>query len=201
MTLTGGFAPGRTYELSYRPAKFPVSGLGMAAFRDVATWVKRSPDALARAPKTIAFGSSQSGRFLRTFLYYGFNSDEQGQQVFDGVMAHIAGGARLSLNERGADAQRAVDVRRRHVPVHADARSAIRSAAQTKGCSTTNARDRQSAEDLLHEHLGRVLGRRPRGRARCTRAPTASPICRCRTTCARTSSPARSTGRRDFRRE
>jgi hypothetical protein len=103
VTLTGGFTPGRTYQLSYRPERFPISGLGMAAFRDVATWVKRSPDALVHAPKTIAFGSSQSGRFLRTFLYYGFNSDEKGQQVFDGVMAHIAGGARLSLNLRGAE--------------------------------------------------------------------------------------------------
>ena len=103
VTLSGGFTPGRTYQLSYRPEKFPVSGLGMAAFRDVATWVKRSPDALVKAPKAIAFGSSQSGRFLRTFLYYGFNNDEKGQQVFDGVMAHIAGGARLSLNLRGAE--------------------------------------------------------------------------------------------------
>jgi hypothetical protein len=103
VTLTGGFTAGRTYQLSYRPEKFPVSGLGMAAFRDVAAWVKRSSDAIASAPKAIAFGSSQSGRFLRTFLYYGFNSDEKGQQVFDGVMAHIAGGARLSLNLRGAE--------------------------------------------------------------------------------------------------
>jgi hypothetical protein len=103
VTLTGGFAAGRTYQLSYRPQAFPVSGLGMAAFRDVAAWVKRAPGALVRVPKCIAFGSSQSGRFLRTFLYYGFNSDENGQQVFDGVMAHIAGGARLSLNLRGAE--------------------------------------------------------------------------------------------------
>jgi hypothetical protein len=102
ITMPGKFQPGRTYELAYRPAKFPVSGLGMAAFRDAAAWVKRSPDALARAQYTIAFGSSQSGRFLRTLLYYGFNSDERGNQVFDGVWAHIAGAARLSLNERGA---------------------------------------------------------------------------------------------------
>ena len=102
ITLTGGFIPGRTYELSYRPEKFPISGLGMAAFRDVGSWIKRAPDALARAPRTIAWGSSQSGRFLRTFLYYGFNSDEHGAPVFDGVMAHIAGGAKLSLNARGA---------------------------------------------------------------------------------------------------
>jgi hypothetical protein len=103
VTLIDGFTPGRTYQLSYRPEKFPVSGLGMAAFRDVATWVKQSRDALVRAPKAIAFGSSQSGRFLRTFLYYGFNTDEKGRQVFDGMMAHIAGGARLSLNLRGAE--------------------------------------------------------------------------------------------------
>jgi hypothetical protein len=103
VTLTGGFTPGRTYELSYRPDRFPISGLGMAAFRDVSTWVKRAPDALAKAPKTIGFGSSQSGRFLRTFLYNGFNTDEHGQQVLDGVMAHIAGAARLSLNLRGAE--------------------------------------------------------------------------------------------------
>jgi hypothetical protein len=102
VTIPGKFQPGRIYELSYRPEKLPVSGLGMAAFRDVAAWMKRSPDALARARYTIAFGSSQSGRFLRTFLYYGFNTDERGNQVFDGVWAHIAGAARLSLNERGA---------------------------------------------------------------------------------------------------
>jgi hypothetical protein len=102
ITMPGKFQPGRTYELAYRPKDMPVSGLGMAAFRDTAAWVKRSPDALAKAQYTIAFGSSQSGRFLRTFLYYGFNSDERGNQVFDGVWAHIAGAARLSLNERGA---------------------------------------------------------------------------------------------------
>lgn len=102
IAMPGKFQPGRSYELSYRPQNLPISGLGMAAFRDVAAWVKRSPDALARAQHAIAFGSSQSGRFLRTFMYYGFNADEHGNQVFDGVWAHIAGAARLSLNERGA---------------------------------------------------------------------------------------------------
>src|SRR6185312_11455939 len=47
-------------------------------------------------------GVSQTGRFLRTFLYEGLNTDEQGRQVFDGVMAHIAGGARLDVNRRWA---------------------------------------------------------------------------------------------------
>jgi hypothetical protein len=102
VTITGGPEPGRTYELAYRATNLPVAGVGLAAFRDTASWVKYRPEALASARYTYAWGSSQSGRFLRTFLYHGFNTDEQGRQVFDGVMAHIAGAARLSLNERGA---------------------------------------------------------------------------------------------------
>jgi hypothetical protein len=102
LTVPGGFEPGKTYELAYHPEAMPIAGLGMAAFRDVTAWIKHAPDAPAGTPRAIAFGSSQSGRFLRTFLYYGFNTDEQGGQVLDGVMVHIAGAARLSLNERGA---------------------------------------------------------------------------------------------------
>lgn len=102
LTLQGGFVPGRMYELAARATDLPVAGVGLAAFRDTAAWLKHAPDAAASVKYAYAFGSSQSGRFLRTFLYYGFNSDERGRQVFDGVMAHIAGGARLSINERGA---------------------------------------------------------------------------------------------------
>lgn len=102
VTLTGGFEKGRTYELTYRPTEWPVSGLGLAAYRDLASWVKHAPDAVATAKTLIGFGSSQSGRFLRTFLYDGFNTDEHGRQVLDGVMVHIAGAARLSINVRGA---------------------------------------------------------------------------------------------------
>jgi hypothetical protein len=102
VTLKGGFEPGRIYNLSYRAKELPISGLGMAAFRDVATWIKHAPDALVQTRQTLAFGSSQSGRFLRTFLYHGFNTDEKGRQVFDAAWAHISGAARLSLNERGA---------------------------------------------------------------------------------------------------
>jgi alpha/beta hydrolase family protein len=103
VSIDGGFEPGRTYEVSYRAANLPVVAAGLAAFRDTAAWIKYSPDATVSAKQAYTFGASQSGRFLRAFLYYGFNSDEQGRQVFDGVMAHIAGAGRLSINEaRGA---------------------------------------------------------------------------------------------------
>jgi hypothetical protein len=102
VTLEGGFAAGPTYELTYQTAHAPVAGLGFAAVRDTVAWLKHAADAPVRAERAIAFGASQSGRYLRTFLYLGFNADEENRRVFDGVIAHIAGAARLDLNRRGA---------------------------------------------------------------------------------------------------
>ena len=102
ITLDSGFEPGKTYEISYRAADPPIAGLGYVAIRDATAWLKHQPDALAPVRYAYGYGSSQSGRFLRGFLYEGFNTDEHDRQVFDGVMAHIAGAARLSLNERWA---------------------------------------------------------------------------------------------------
>ena len=103
VTVAAGLEPGRTYQLSYRVRDLPVAGSGLVAYRDTASWLKHQPDAAARVRYAYAFGSSQSGRFLRTFLYYGFNSDEKNRLVYDGVMAHIAGAGRISINERGAN--------------------------------------------------------------------------------------------------
>ncbi len=64
--------------------------------------MKHAPDALVHAKQTLAFGSSQSGRFLRTFLYNGLNGDEKGRQVYDAVWMHIAGAAALDVNARAA---------------------------------------------------------------------------------------------------
>lgn len=80
----------------------PVGGLGFAAVRDTASWLKHDPDAVVKAEHALSFGSSQSGRFLRTFLYLGFNTDTEGRRVFDGMIPHIAGASRLDLNQPGA---------------------------------------------------------------------------------------------------
>ncbi len=81
----------------------PVGGLGFAAVRDTASWIKYDAEAPVSADHTLSFGSSQSGRFLRTFLYLGFNTDTSGRQVFDGMIPHIAGASRLDLNQPGAN--------------------------------------------------------------------------------------------------
>lgn len=100
VTVTGGFAPGRVYELSYRAANPAVAGLGFAAVRDLVSWLRRGDAGMTPVRFAYAFGASQSGRFLREFLYEGFNTDERGSRVFDGVMAHIAGAGRLDVNSR-----------------------------------------------------------------------------------------------------
>ena len=91
-----GFVPGRIYEVIYQGKDPVVTGLGSAAIRDYISYLKES-GAVKRA---IGFGSSQSGRFLRTFLYDGFNADEKGRRVFEGVWPHVAGAGRGSFNIR-----------------------------------------------------------------------------------------------------
>ncbi|MBN4059850.1 hypothetical protein JYT80_00765, partial [bacterium AH-315-I11] len=39
---------------------------------------------------------------LRNYLYLGFNTDEAGRKVYDGMDAHIAGSSKIDLNRRGA---------------------------------------------------------------------------------------------------
>jgi Alpha/beta hydrolase domain len=104
--LAGGFEPGRIYELVYRARDPVVVGLGLAAVRDIVAWARH--DARTPFPVTaaIAFGVSQSGRFLRHFLYQGFNTDEASRKVFDGVFVHTAGAGRGSFNHRFAQPSR-----------------------------------------------------------------------------------------------
>jgi hypothetical protein len=100
--LDGGFVPGKTYELFYLSEAPPVAGLGYAAIRDAVSWLKHDATSLAPVKHAYAFGASQCGRFLRDFVYLGFNTDEQDRMALDGVMAHIAGAGRLVLNQRWA---------------------------------------------------------------------------------------------------
>ncbi len=96
------------YEAVYRASGSPVAGLGLAAVRDFASYLKHggrvstlreSPGALARV---IGFGYSQSGRFLREFVRDGFNTDERGRAAFDGLLIASAGAGGGSFNHRFA---------------------------------------------------------------------------------------------------
>jgi hypothetical protein len=104
--LKGGFQPGRIYEYVYVVADPVIAGLGFAAIRDFASYAKGSPDAVIHAARVYGEGISQSSRFLRDFLYEGFNADEEGKGALDGVLAHVAGAGRGSFNYRFAQPSR-----------------------------------------------------------------------------------------------
>jgi hypothetical protein len=86
----------------------PALGLGLAAVRDFAAHLKGEGPASVLSERSahntavIAFGVSQSGRFLRQFVYDGFNLSEQRQRVFDGLFVAVAGAGRGSFNHRYA---------------------------------------------------------------------------------------------------
>jgi len=100
-----GFEPG-IYELVYRAAHPRVVGLGLAIVRDTMAYAKNDPESLFPVKQGLAFGVSQTGRFLRHFLYQGFNVDETGRRVFDGMLIHSAGAGRGSFNHRFAQPSR-----------------------------------------------------------------------------------------------
>lgn len=108
ISLKDGFDPNYIYELVYTAKNPLVLGLGFASIRDFASLLRRETTAevdglneLRKAPirATVMQGVSQCSNFIRTFLQLGFNQDENGRQVFDGVNAHI-GPRRISLNVR-----------------------------------------------------------------------------------------------------
>ncbi|MEP7322191.1 MAG: alpha/beta hydrolase domain-containing protein [Saprospiraceae bacterium] len=101
-----GFESGNIYELIYR-AKDPVLvGYGLAVIRDIASYIKYDSTCLFPAKKTLAQGISQTGRFLRQFLFEGFNKDESGRFVYDGMLIFMAGAGRGSFNHRFAQPSR-----------------------------------------------------------------------------------------------
>lgn len=111
LVLPTGIKPGYIYELIYEAQAPVVQGLGMAAIRDLVSFLKfdgtasnplqREPGSSA-ASRAIGFGISQSGRCLRMFLHQGFNADEKGRAVFDGMIPHVAGGGLGFFNHRFA---------------------------------------------------------------------------------------------------
>ena len=110
--LAGGFQPSKIYEVVYKSQNPPVVGRRARGgprchfSPEVRVCRHRCRFRHGSIQRAIAFGVSQSGRFLRTYLYYGFNEDERQRKVFDGVMAHVAGAGRGSFNLRFAQPSR-----------------------------------------------------------------------------------------------
>jgi alpha/beta hydrolase family protein len=103
------FAPIKIYELWYEATASKVLGIGYASVRDLVSFFRYKSanrggipnpllSGMSEIHHALAFGVSQSGRFLRHFLELGMNGDEAGQQVFDGVFSHVAGAGKVFAN-------------------------------------------------------------------------------------------------------
>ena len=104
--LKNGFDTNHIYELVYTAQDPIVMGLGLAAIRDVGSFLRYedkddlgNPNPLAGAMKyALLYGFSQGAAVLRTYLDDGFNEDEAHRQVFDGMQPERNGGGRNPIN-------------------------------------------------------------------------------------------------------
>jgi hypothetical protein len=115
LEVAGGLKPGWIYELVYEAEGPLVQGVCFAGIRDLVSALKyesgdknplRNGAGQPLVERAMSFGTSQSGRCLRHFLWEGFNADERSRHVFDGVISHVAGGGLGFFNHRFASPTR-----------------------------------------------------------------------------------------------
>jgi len=109
-----GFDASAIYEFVYEAKEPSVMGLAFASVRDIVSFLRYeredkagniNPLLLNSEPSiTYAYGLgiSQSGRFVRDFLYQGFNEDENNRMVFNGLIPDVAGSRKTWTNYRFA---------------------------------------------------------------------------------------------------
>ncbi len=98
LCLRGGFDPHYAYTLSFTAQDPKVLAMGFAATRDLVAFLRygvrddggNANPVAGQIRKAIGRGVSQSGNYLRSFLHLGFNEDEAGRIVFDGLDPLIA---------------------------------------------------------------------------------------------------------------
>jgi len=108
----GSFGPTALYEFTYTAKDPVVASLGLAAIRDIATYLrnaetddKGTPNPLAGDVASIySFCSSQPCRTMHDYVQLGFNQPERAAgavpPAFDGILNWKAGGSGLFINYR-----------------------------------------------------------------------------------------------------
>ncbi|MDH3739237.1 MAG: alpha/beta hydrolase domain-containing protein, partial [Alphaproteobacteria bacterium] len=102
-----GFDSGSIYEFIYPATNSPVAGMAFAAVRDVVSFLRfepgeNNPLADAQLRRAMLFGVSQSGRFVRDYLWQGYNQDTESRKIFDAAMVVVAGSRKTFVNDRFA---------------------------------------------------------------------------------------------------
>jgi len=119
------FTANDIYEFSYTAKDPTVNGIGFAAVRDFSSFLRYSEaaDDGERNPlagdvtRIYTFTVSQPGRMLNDFRNLGFNEDENGKIVFDGMLQWIAAGDGINMNYRFSQPGRTERNRQDHLYV------------------------------------------------------------------------------------
>jgi len=108
------FVPNDIYEFTYTAKDPTVNGLGFAAIRDFNSFLRNAATDDAGTANPLAGDvtriytetSSQPARTLNDFVHLGFNQDESGKKVFDGMMQWIGAGDGINMNYRWSQTKR-----------------------------------------------------------------------------------------------
>ena len=113
------FRKGAIYEFRYTAKDPLVAGIGLAVTRDFVSFLryeKTKTNPLAGEIRyTFSFTESQPARYLNDYETLGFNQDEQGRPVIDGIENWVGGGSGGNINYRFAQPDRTERNRQNHL--------------------------------------------------------------------------------------
>ena len=114
------FAQSAIYDFSYIAKNPVVAAVGLAATRDFVSFLRRATLAQGNplagdVQHTYSYSISQPSRTLNDFVGLGFNADEDGQRVLDGILSHTGGGSGDQINYRFAQPGRTERNRQNHL--------------------------------------------------------------------------------------
>ena len=114
------FQQSAIYEFTYTARDPVVSGVGLAGSRDWVSFLRHETDP-AKNPlaghvqHTYSYSISQPSRTLNDFVLFGFNEDEGGERVLDGILSHTGGGSGDQINYRYGQTGRTERNRQNHL--------------------------------------------------------------------------------------
>ena len=114
------FLQSHVYEFTYTAKNPVVAAVGLAATRDFVSFLRHGQptegNPLAGDVQfTFSYSISQPSRALNDFQALGFNEDENGKRVIDGILSHTGGGSGDQINYRFAQTGRTERNRQNHL--------------------------------------------------------------------------------------
>jgi len=104
--LDNGFDYGSIYHFNYVAIDPRPFGLGFLGIRDLISFLRYDQTSMnplkGLIKMSIGTGISQSGRFIKDFLYLGYNNDNMNRWVFEGILPLVSGARRTFTNYRFA---------------------------------------------------------------------------------------------------